>query len=154
LSNEPAAQRRRLVVFDARNFDSKGSLYVGNFGDGEIYKITFDENGCVKENKLFAKDAEQLISTDGMMFDKNDNLYVADFCMNAVAMITPDGKVERIAQSPDSDGLNGELDQPAEAIVIGEKIIVSCFDLVTDSRVVNTKHELPSTIAEIDLVVS
>lgn len=36
-------------------FDAEGNLYVGNFGDGAVYKITFNEDGSLKENKIFAQ---------------------------------------------------------------------------------------------------
>jgi sugar lactone lactonase YvrE len=130
-------------------FDKKGNLYVGNFGDGEVYKITFNEDGSVKENKPFAKDSSQLQTTDGMTFDDNGNLYVADFSANAIAKIDPSGKVERIAQSADTDGFNGELDQPGEPCIWNGKLIASCFDLATGSDKVNTAHEMPATMSEI-----
>jgi len=86
-----------------------------------------------------------------MIMDENRNLYIADFCANAIAKVTPDGTVTRIAQSPDSDGLHGELDQPGEPIVWQNRIIVSCFDLVTGPDKVNTKHEMPATLAAINI---
>ncbi len=132
-------------------FDTEGNLYVGNFGDGAVYKITFNEDGSVKENKIFAQDASQLQSTDGMCFDEAGNLYVADFSANAIAKITPDGKVERIAQSPDCSGVDGGLDQPGEPIVWNHKLIASCFDLVTGPDKVNLKHEMPATLVMLDL---
>lgn len=136
---------------DGIAFDKAGNLYVGNFGDGEVYRITFNKDGSLKVNKPFAKDPAQLQSTDGMIFDDDGNLYIADFCANAIAKVTPDGKVERIAQSPDTDGLNGELDQPGEPIIWGGRIIASCFDLVTGPDKVNTQHEMPATMSEIEL---
>lgn len=151
-----------LLTYETRNpncqygldgivFDSKGALYVGNFGDGEVFKITFNEDGSVRDNVLFAKDPAQLKSTDGFTIDANDNIYVADFSANAIARIDPAGNVRRIAQSPDSDGFNGELDQPGEPCIWEGKIIVSCFDLVTDADKVNTAHEMPATMAMLDI---
>jgi sugar lactone lactonase YvrE len=136
---------------DGIAFDREGNLYVGNYGDGEVYRITFNEDGSLRENKPWAKDPGQLTSTDGMCFDDKGNLYVADFSANAIAKITPDGVVERIAESPDTDGFNGELDQPGEPIVWNGKLVASCFDLVTDSGKVNTAHEMPATMAYLDL---
>ena len=78
-------------------------------------------------------------------------MYVADFSANAIAKITPEGKVERIAQSPDCTGVDGGLDQPGEPIIWNGRIVVSCFDLVTDETKVNTAHEMPATMAELDL---
>jgi len=136
---------------DGIEFDEEGNLYVGNFGDGAVHKISFDENGNVKENIVWAKDPSQLKSTDGIVRDRDGNLYVADFSDNAIVKIYPDGRVERIAESPDSDGLNGELDQPGEPIVWNGMLVVSCFDLVTGPDKVNTRYELPATLAYLEL---
>ena len=135
---------------DGIEFDKAGNLYVGNFGDGAVYKVTFKDNGAVKEKKVWAQDPEHLKSTDGMIIDSEGNLYIADFCANAVAKVAPSGKVTRIAQSPDTDGLRGELDQPGEPIIWRGRLILSCFDLVTGAEQVNTKHEMPATMSELD----
>lgn len=87
---------------DGLDFDKDGNLYVGNFGDGAVHKITLDAKGRALSNKVWAKDPAQLQTTDGMIFDAKGNLYIADFSANAVAVVTPDAKVRRIAQSPDS----------------------------------------------------
>ncbi|HHU48215.1 MAG: SMP-30/gluconolactonase/LRE family protein [Caldicoprobacterales bacterium] len=137
---------------DGIEFDREGNLYVGNFGDGAVHKIIFNDDGSVKENFVWAKDPEQLQSTDGMIMDNRGNLYIADFSANAIAAVTPDGKVQRIAQSPDTDGFNGELDQPGEPIIWNGKLVVSCFDLVTGPDKVNTAHELPATMSELELL--
>ena len=83
--------------------------------------------------------------------DRYGNIYEADSTANANGRIAPDGSVTRMAVSPDTDGLKGELDQPGEPIVWGDKIIVSCFDLVTDDDKVNTAHEIPATMAMLDV---
>ena len=132
-------------------FDTAGNLYIGNFGDGEIFKITFNEDGSLKDNTSFAKDPANLRSTDGMTIDEYGNIYVADFVANAIAKVAPDGTVTRIAQSPDSNGLNGELDQPGEPCVWNGKIAISCFDLVTGDDKVNTKHEMPATMSMLEI---
>lgn len=132
-------------------FDHDGNLYIGNFGDGAVHKITFHPDGTVKGNVLWAKDPDNLKSTDGMTIDAYGNIYVADFSANAIARITPEGCVSRIACSPDSDGFHGELDEPGEPCVWDGHIIVSCFDLVTDEDKVNTAHEMPATMAMLDI---
>lgn len=132
-------------------FDDDGNLYVGNFGDGAVHKITFNADGSVRENAVWAKNEKELGSVDGLCKDSDGNLYAADFSCNAIAKIDKDGNVTRLAQSPDTDGLNGELDQPGEPIVWNGKIIASCFDLVTDEGKVNTAHEMPATMSMLDL---
>jgi len=132
-------------------FDNEGNLLVGNFGDGAVHKITFNTDGSVRNNEVWAKDPEQLKSTDGMIVDEKGNIYIADFSANAIAQINKEGKVTRVAQSPDTDGFHGELDQPGEPIIWRGKLVISCFDLVTDPDKVNTKHEMPATMAELDI---
>lgn len=137
---------------DGIEFDREGNLLIGNFGDGAVYKITFNEDLSVKSNEIWAQNPDELESTDGMIMDDDGNLYIADFCANAIVKVSPDGKtVKRLAQSPDSDGFKGELDQPGEPIIWNGKLVVSCFDIVTSDIVVNTAHEMPATLAEINL---
>ena len=136
---------------DGIAFDKAGDLYIGNFGDGEVFKLTLNSDGTLKEQKSFAKNTEELSTTDGMDFDEAGNLYIADFSKNAIAKVTPQGVVTRLAVSEDCTGLEGGLDQPGEPIVWGDKLIASCFDLVTGPDKVNTAHELPATLAYIDL---
>lgn len=132
---------------DGIAFDKYGDLYVGNFGDGHVIKILVDEMGCYLSQESYAKDPDQLQTTDGMIFDEAGNLYIADFSANAIAKVHPGGRVERIAKSPDCDGLDGGLDQPGEPILWNGLLIASCFDLVTGPDKVNTAHEMPATLS-------
>ncbi|MBE6956808.1 MAG: phage head-tail adapter protein [Ruminococcaceae bacterium] len=132
-------------------FDKNGDLLVGNFGDGAVYRIKMNPDGSVKSNEVWAKDEKELVSTDGMIMDDDGNLYIADFCANAIVKVTPDGTCKRLAQSPDCTGFDGGLDEPGEPIIWNGKLIVSCFDTVTSDIVVNTAHELPATLAQIEL---
>lgn len=137
---------------DGIEIDSRGNMYVGNYGDGEVWKIRLDENGDILEEEVYAKNPAELNSTDGIIFDENTgNLYIADFNANAIVMVDKNQVTRRIAQSPDCDGFNGELDQPGEPIIWNGKLIATCFDLVTDETKVNTAHEMPATMAELDL---
>ena len=132
---------------DGIEVDEQGNLYVGNFGDGAVHKITFREGGSVDENSVWALDPNEMQTTDGMTMDSDGNIYVADFSANAIAKIDKNGNVERIAQSPDSDGFHGELDQPGEPCFWNGVLVISCFDLVTGPDKVNTQHELPATLS-------
>lgn len=136
---------------DGIAIDKEGVLYVGNFGDGTIWKVYLNLDGSMRSKELFVKDSKHLKVTDGMTFDDKGNLYIADFSVNAVGKVTPDGKVERMAQSPDSDGLHGELDQPGEPCFWNGNLIVSCFDTVVGPGKFNTKHEQPATLAMLRL---
>lgn len=132
-------------------FDEAGDLFVGNFGDGAIHRIKMDAEGIVVGNDVWAQDTTQLRTTDGMCIDSKGNIWVADFSANVVARVDKNGKIQRIAQSPDSDGKEGELDQPGEPIEWNGQVIVSCFDLVTGPDKVNTKHDKPFTLVKLAL---
>ena len=134
---------------DGLDFDAAGNLYVGNFGDGAIHKVSFNAEGNVASNEVWAQDLSQMRTTDGICFDSKGNLWVADFSDNSVAVVSPEGKVRRVAQSPDSDGSRGELDQPGEPIEWNGMIVVSCFDLVTGPDKVNTGHQPPHTLVKL-----
>ena len=133
-------------------FDREGRLIIGNFGDGSLHRLYLSADGAaVEKSELWCCDPENLLTTDGMTIDENGNIYVADFSANAIGKVTPEGKITRYAVSPDSDGFNGELDEPGEPCVWNGKIIVSCFDLVVDDQKVNTAHEMPATMAMLDI---
>ncbi len=135
---------------DGMCFDSKGNMFLGNFGDGSLHKVTFDARGNVTSNTLFYK-SPQMRTTDGICVDAQDNIYIADFSENAVCKVTPKGNLTVLARSPDCDGSNGGLDQPGEPIVRGSQLIVSNFDKVTGPDKVNTKHDKPYTMSVIDI---
>jgi sugar lactone lactonase YvrE len=135
---------------DGLVFDSKGNLFSGNFGDGTVHKIIFDPEANVRSSSVFAK-SDQMRSTDGLCIDHDDNIYVADFSANAICEVTPEGKVIKLAQSPDNDGAHGGLDQPGEPLIWNGNLIVSNFDLVTGPDKVNTRHDKPYTLSLIKL---
>ena len=138
---------------DGIEIDRAHNLYVGNYGDAEVEKFVLDEKGDMVSRELYAKNPVELNSTDGMIMDENTGiLYIADFNRNAIVAVRPDRTVERVAQSPDCDGLDGSLDQPGEPIIWNGHTVASCFDLVTDETKVNTVHEMPATMSELDLL--
>lgn len=138
-----------IRIKDGYMYVTQSYLHPEKRPDGKLTSCVYRFG--LEDNAIFAQDPEQLQSTDGMIFDEAGNLYIADFSANAIARVTPQGKVERIAQSPDCTGVDGGLDQPGEPIVWDGKLIVSCFDLVTGPDKVNTKHEMPATLVSLEL---
>lgn len=153
---------------DGLTFDSQGNLFVGDFGDGKIYKLVLD-NGTVVSKSIFAQtdndytlDPEtpgyldiatqaKMRSIDGIIADEDDNIYVADFSNNAVVKVTPQGEIIVLAQDPDNDGSDGSLNQPAEPVIWNGKLLVSNFNLVTGADKVNSGHSDYFTISEIKM---
>ena len=135
---------------DGLCFDTKGNLYCGNFGDGTIHKITFDGQENVTSNTIFVKDAK-MKSADGLFCDrKTDRILVADTVQNAIQLVHPDGSVETIAMNGDTDGADGEIDQPSEAILRGDEVIICNIDMPFEG-VVNTTWDKPYTLSVVKL---
>jgi len=136
---------------DGIEFDRHGNLFVGLFGDGVIHKITFGADGNVRANEVFAQAPGRMINCDGMHRDAADNLYVADSAANAIRIIRPNGTVETLWENGEVvDKLSGQLDQPCEALVRGNEIIVSNMDWPFP-KFKNTKYQLPATLSVIKL---
>jgi hypothetical protein len=135
---------------DGIAFDSHGVMFVGNFADGTMHQIMLGKDGQVISNAIFAK-APFMKSCDGMVCDRRtDKLYVADLVANAVQVISPNGAVQTLAQSSDSDGAKGELESPCEVLLRGDEVIVSNMDFPVEGGV-NTKAEQPYTMSVIKL---
>lgn len=135
---------------DGLTFDSKGNLYCGNFADGLVHQITFDDQGQAREPTVFAR-APFMKSCDGIFCDlRTDEIYVADSIANAVQVVSPDGKVRTLAADEENDGSGGRLDQPCEVLLRGDELIVSNMDFPVPGGV-NTKSDKRYTISVIKL---
>ena len=114
---------------DGITFDSQGNLYCGNFGDGVISKITFDDTGTVASNRVLIDDPK-FSCCDGMFCDlKTDLIYFADSEKNAIHVFNPEGKIWTLWQNGNTDGSDGLLDQPCEVLVRDGKLYIACFDM-------------------------
>jgi len=128
-------------------FDGEGHLYVANFGDREIWKVTLDTDGRLKEGVLFTTVA-CAESVDGMQYDGEGSIWFADFMGNAVIRVCVEsGQAAIVAKNPPCDGFNGELDSPSEYIRLGNRVYVSNIDLTFGPHTADEKH----TISIIDL---
>ncbi len=135
---------------DGLTFDDDGNMYVGNFADGLIYKVTFDPDGKPSEPAVFAKDPAMLCA-DGIFYDKNrKKIFVADSIANAVQVVDMEGNVTTLAKDTDNTGAGGRLDQPCEVLVRGDEVIVSNMDFPIPGGV-NTTFDKPYTISVIKL---
>ena len=129
-------------------FDAAGNLYFCNFGDAQILKVEFDEEGAVRSQTVFAEGGGML-STDGIKFDPaTGDIWVADFVGNAVHRV--DGKtgaVTTVKKNGDTDGAEGALDRPSEVCLRGNHLYVSNIDLPYGG---NT-YDAPHTISILDV---
>jgi len=150
-STKPLLHRKgELAGADGLTFDAAGNLYTGNFGDGTVYKVTFNADDSVKSSGVFVYDP-LLTCVDGIFYDKQRNrIYVADSEKNAVQVIEMDGRVWTLWQNGDTDGADGLLDQPCEPALRGNELIIVNFDMPFPG-LKNTKYDKPHTISVIKL---
>jgi sugar lactone lactonase YvrE len=118
------------VGANGMGFDKDGNLYVCNFGDAQLVKITFDKDDKVASQTVLAE-RHGMKSADGMkVHPKTGDLYVADFLGNAVHKVdATSGKVTPIAKNRVGTGAGGQLDCPSEVCIRGSKLYVSNIDL-------------------------
>lgn len=135
---------------DGLVFDAEGHLYTANLGDGIVYKLTLDAEGKVISQHVHAT-VPTTVGPDGMSIDEMGNLYLAGFRSNQIIKVDPQGNTSVLTENGDSDGANGELDQPADLIVYNGQLIVSNFDLMKGDGIVNKGHNKPYTLSTIDL---
>lgn len=140
---------RRQFGLDGLLFDKKGNLLVGDFGDGIIYQLKLKDGEVVKK-EIYATVPDST-GIDGMVLDKKGNLFVAGFSQNEIWKIDANRKTKVIAKYPDNNGENGELDQPVDLVIYDGKLIISNFDLMTDSDMMNRSHGKPYTLCYIKL---
>ena len=88
---------------------------------------------------------------DGLFFDaRGGRIIVADMILNAIQLVYLDGRVETLAMNGDTDGADGGIDQPCEAIRRGDEVIISNMDWPFEG-VVNTTWDKPYTLSTVQL---
>jgi sugar lactone lactonase YvrE len=111
--------------------DEAGTVYVCNFGDAVLWKMTFDATRKVKLFKPFADCSKAGVeSLDGLQYDGEGGLWTTDFIGNAVVKVaTANSAVTIVAKNPPNSGAEGKLVAPSECIRVGNKVYVSNINL-------------------------
>ena len=141
---------QRKAGLDGLTFDKAGNLYVAEFGDATIYKLIIDEKGTIIKDELYAQ-LPQNTGIDGMLMDESNNLYVVGFSLNQLIKVDAKRNIKILAEYPDNDGSNGELDQPVDLCFFDGKLLISNFDSMSAPGMVNKSHSKPYTISYIKL---
>ncbi|MHC4843581.1 MAG: NHL repeat-containing protein [Planctomycetota bacterium] len=110
--------------------DKDDNVYLGNFGDAQITKVTLDEDGQILSQELFI-DNQGIESVDGFkIHPKSGDIYIADFLGNAVHEVDiKSGKIRTLVKNDNTDGQGGLLDRPSEVCIRGNKLYISNIDL-------------------------
>jgi len=138
----------RRIGANGMGLDAHGNLYYCNFGDAQILKVTFDADGKVASQTIFAE-GQGMQSTDGIKFDPvSGDIYVADFDGNAVHQVDgKTGKVTTLAKNGNTTGAGGELDRCSEVCLRGRRLYVANIDLPH----ADNAYDSPHTISVIQL---
>ncbi|MCY3019455.1 MAG: hypothetical protein NTW87_10575 [Planctomycetota bacterium] len=129
------------------DFDSKGNMYVCNFGDAEVIKVTLDKDNKVTSSKSLAK-GQGMLSTDGLHAYDEGFVLVADFMGNAIFMINSEsGEVKQIRKNEPCkkpDCVRGCLHAPSECMwrKKSSKIYVSNIDITYGPNVRHDVHTI------------
>ena len=138
---------------DGIDYDSKGNLYTGSFGDGKLYKVTLNPDGSFARQEILTLSSKPIPCVDGLIIDRaTDKMYLCNSRENAIEIVDlrNGNKVTTLAQNPDTDGTGGQLDQPAEVLLKGKRLYISDFDHPV-KHFANTKSDAPHTMSVIDL---
>ncbi|WP_310392980.1 SMP-30/gluconolactonase/LRE family protein [Hymenobacter sp.] len=138
---------------DGLDYDSKGNLYTGSFGDGTLYKVSLKPDGSLASQEVLTPTGKKIPCVDGLVIDRaSDKMYLCNSRENAIEVVDlrNGNAVTTLAQNGDTDGTGGLLDQPAEVLLKGKRLYVSDFDK-PEKNFVNTKSDAPHTMSVIDL---
>ena len=133
-------------------FDSKGDLYVGNFGDGRITKVYLKPDGSAGKMEIIIDDEKLLPCCDGIVCDiANDEIYITNSKHNAIHILDArTNKIRKVWENDDDDGATGLLDQPCEPFLRGKQLIIVNFDF-TFPGLRNSVNDEFNTVSVFDL---
>ena len=128
--------RNAKVPFSANGltFDGNGNLFICSFGDGVMWRATFDAQGAVVACKPWvdARRMAGMASLDGAHYDAVDNrIWVADLLGNSVGYVDVERPIAKVVarNKVPHDAPDGNLDTPADVIRRGDKLYVVNFNL-------------------------
>ena len=105
--------------------DAKGNLYVDNYGDGRIWKLTPGVDGRIAASELFAW--QGMTTPDGLCTDAAGNVYTADMHGGAAVKIDAKGTVTTVAKDC--------FTKPSEPCVWRGRLYVSDYGATTLTEV-------------------
>jgi sugar lactone lactonase YvrE len=137
---------------DGLCFDADGNMYCGLFGDGQVFKTSFNADGSVKKTERIINDPA-FECCDGITCDRAaGKIYMTNSQMNSVWVYTiKTGAMQRLWQNPDDTGATGLLDQPCEPLLLDNNtLLVVNFDM-TFPGLMNRENDDVNSISKFEL---
>jgi hypothetical protein len=140
---------------DGMTADKDGVVYFGNFGNGEMYRIVFGEDGSATTDVIHEA-GDYFGCCDGIFYDAGTNkVYINDSAANAIHAFTPPpigekAVFETLWENGNTDGADGSLDQPCELVIVDGKMVIANFDWPFP-ELLNTGFSSPNTLSVINL---
>lgn len=107
------------VAVDAK----RGVIYVGNYGDGRVWKLTPGEDGRIADAVEIVHPADGVVTPDGFCVDAEGNLYIADMFGSQSVRVSPAGEVKTLKK--------GGYVRPSEPCVWRGSLYVSNYGATT-----------------------
>ncbi|MDO4575218.1 MAG: hypothetical protein Q4D98_08395 [Planctomycetia bacterium] len=127
-----------------------GALYCGNFGDGVMFRVTFDAAGKASVETVL--DDASVHCCDGIFYDAGtDKIYICDSQANAIRTLDRNHVPGWLWVNDDTNGEDGLLDQPAECLVRDGVLYVANFDWAFPGLKNTVSTDKPYTISAISL---
>jgi sugar lactone lactonase YvrE len=120
----PDGKTQQPIVANGLAFDASGALVVADTSRGALWRVPMAADGSAGKPVLWVQSL-LLEGADGLAFDPRGNAWVAANELNAVVMVTPDGKVSTLAVNASQ----GPLEFPGSVAFVGEAAYVVNFDV-------------------------
>jgi sugar lactone lactonase YvrE len=120
----PDGKTQQTFVANGLAFDASGALVVADTSRGALWRVPMAADGSAGKPVVWAQSA-LLEGADGLAFDARGNAWVAANELNAIAIVTPDGKVSTLASSSST----GPLEFPGSVVFVGDAAYVVNFDV-------------------------
>jgi sugar lactone lactonase YvrE len=105
------------IAFDA----DESNLYVVTTGTGRLVRIPVGADGSAGTAEVVVEDRDELAGADGVAFDGDGLLYVANFVSDQILAVTQDGEIETIAEG-------APLQNPSDVAFANEsEVLITSF---------------------------
>jgi sugar lactone lactonase YvrE len=119
----PDGKTQQSIVANGLEFDAAGTLFIADTARGAVWKVAIGTDGRAGAPTQVVA-SPLLEGADGLAFDRRGTLWVTVNERNALATVSPDGRLREVAKN----GSQGPLEFPAAMVFVGDRGYVANFD--------------------------